>query len=684
MDQTLFKTIKDEVRKRIDWEDGQATCYNQRFTGIRRAAKPYPGAPDTHHALIDTMIDKLRPFYLSQLYGQEHLSNFVSEKQQADEVTAQAEKLFDCELKQRSNFERAMFTSIDNMMMYGRGPVKVRWEDGKLQFTAIRPIFIIAPAATEELPEADWCVHVMHMSESQYRRNKAFTAKDEGFIKSITGKGGDDSGDSTRQNDDKLQRQGITVGEDDKQIVIWEVYEQQDDGTINVSTISPIAGPDKPIRADFGVPYLMDGKPFIPIVDIRYEITDQDYYSPRGVAEILRQDELELCKLRNSKLQYLDFHGHPQYTNEGTLSTPVNFKPQPGEILPAGIKPIPPVSAPMDFAQEIQMQRSLAEDRIQVPDLGASEHFASESDAKKTATGVNAIVAQSGAGNEMRSRVWKLQITALYKQAWSIFCMYSKGKKITLEDYTEVSPEALHDQYRIEPTGSADSASKEQRVAKAMALEQQFRGNPYVKQDEITKNVFEQDDPESVKRFYQIPAEAQQEQAEQQGVETLLMLAGRDAVVQMGDDDKAHVQDLVQTVQAKMGAGEPLSPDFLMRAVKHVQGHAQQMAQKKDKEGLAMIKQLEPMVQQLMQSIQQQPQPLMGGGAPPAPMGGDAAGGQTKESVSINYKDAPFSIQAQMEAQAGFHPAAPEERMAKHAMENPPPPPPAPKAPAAK
>jgi hypothetical protein len=47
---------------------------------------------------------------------------------------------------------------------------------------------------------------------------------------------------------------------------------------------------------------------------------------------------------------------------------------------------------------------------------------------------------------------------------------------------------------------------------------------------------------------------------------------------------------------------------------------------------------------------------------------------QTKESISINYKDAPPSVQRQMEIKAGFLPATPgeHEMQVGNAMPKPP------------
>src|SRR5262249_29686116 len=115
MDNDLYQDIRNEVLTRIDWETNQGTWYNMRYTGIKRAAKPYPNAPDMHYPLVDSFIEKLTPFYISQLYGQERLAAFVAGKPQPENLTTLGEKLFDYVVKHQTNFERAIYTSIDWM-----------------------------------------------------------------------------------------------------------------------------------------------------------------------------------------------------------------------------------------------------------------------------------------------------------------------------------------------------------------------------------------------------------------------------------------------------------------------------------------------------------------------------------------------------------------------------------------
>jgi hypothetical protein len=599
----FFSEIKNEIRTREKWEEKQAAWYRMRYEGIKRTKKPYPGAPDMHYPLVDTMIEKIKPFYIGQIYGQERLAAFTSGKPQAEDFTTLSEKLFDYTLKQRTNFENTIYTSIDHMLMYGRGPIKVYWsaENQKIEFSPVRPIYLIAPSWTEDLPDADWLVHVMHLSKAQYLRNKTYN-QDESFIKSITGRGNDDSGAQTSQQQSILRREGITHGAHDHMIVIWEVYSRDSDGNIKIDTISPMAGWDKPIRSQFGLPYKHGGFPF---ADLRYEITDPDYYAPRGIAEVLSHHEMDLNKLWNHKLQHLDFSGQPAYLREvGAVVSTTNLKQEPGRILPEGVVPVESPGAPLDFEKEMQLQRALSEDRVQVPDLSAGQHLTGKRGAKGevTATQINALVQQAAGGNDMRARVFRLQLSRLYQQGWSLVCQYDESGRV-LEDFTQVPNEALHDEYRIMPSGSADGLTKEQRIAKALTYKQVFQGSPNIKQNELDKWVLEQDDADLVKRFYQDPEDEQAGEMQKQAEEFLLMDSGFPPRVLPQQDDAAHFHAGMQWMEHKRVMREPIKPATAQLALVHFGQHEQQAKQKKDQNALAAAQQWQPYANILQQIL---------------------------------------------------------------------------------
>lgn len=587
-----------------------------RYDGIGRAAPPYPNAPNMHYPLVDTMIEKVKPVFIGQLYGQRLLADFTSGVPQDDALTSKAEQLFDYLLKQQTNFERTAYTSIDHMLMYGRGPMKVYWDadNKRIQFVPVRPIHIIVPSWTEELGEADWLVHVIHMSEAAYRRKKKYN-QDEAFIKRIKGKGDRDG--STGEHEDEIKlRSGITCGQDDRQIVLWEAYRRSGE-TIQIETASPML-PDEQMREDFPMPYRHGEMPF---GDLRYELADPDYYSPRGMTEVLSQRELALCKLWNHKLQFLDYAGQPVFKNAGGGVLPSNWKNEPGKILPQGIEPVDAKNAPLDFKEEMEMERALAEDRVQVPDLSAGQHLAGNrgSNGDITATQIQAITGQSNTANDTRSRIFRMQLAGIFGQAWELMnqFIFPQGA-VTLEDHSEVPQEALHAKYRVMPSGSPDSANRESRQARGIAFYQLLQGNPYIKQDELTTWTLEQGDATMVDRLVQEPMDAQQDQQEQQANELVLMENHFTPRVKPADDDKVHVSTMAEWGEWQIHTGNPVSPEMAGRVLAHLGQHEQQMDQKKDKEGLALLQKLQPYVQ-ILQSLAAQGQMQMQGGMPGQP-----------------------------------------------------------------
>ncbi len=74
----LFNDIQDALKSRVDWASRQVTFYKLRHQGLRRINKPYPNAADLHFPLVDTMIERIKPFYFQQLYATEQFATFVS------------------------------------------------------------------------------------------------------------------------------------------------------------------------------------------------------------------------------------------------------------------------------------------------------------------------------------------------------------------------------------------------------------------------------------------------------------------------------------------------------------------------------------------------------------------------------------------------------------------------------
>src|SRR5215472_4679099 len=233
--------ILDALKDRTTWDMRQETWYKMRHTGIRRISPPYTGAADLHFPLIDSLIERMKPFYYKQLYATDQFAAFVSLKTQPSDTTSAVASWFDYRLKQKTNFERKILTSIDAMLMAGRAPMKIYWDfaQKKLCFSAVAPIYFILPSDVEDLQDAPWCVHVMLMSVDEYKSNPNFR-QDQDFIDKIRGNTTAETGiyGVGTQWDTIKRREGITFSKTNDQVIVWEVYGRSD-GKVYFDTYSP-------------------------------------------------------------------------------------------------------------------------------------------------------------------------------------------------------------------------------------------------------------------------------------------------------------------------------------------------------------------------------------------------------------------------------------------------------------
>jgi len=602
MTRDRFDQILSALKGRAAWETKQLNWYNVRHSGLDRGARPYPGAPNVHFKLPDALIERLKPFFIQLIYGMEVLASFISRRVGQDAgMTSAVASWFDYQLKQRSNFDREIMIAIDQMLQGAMQVVKVRWDvDAKqLAFDARDPLYIIVPRGTQEIKDADWLIDVIPMSVDQYKANPAFN-QDEEFVKSIRGKGnttGDQSGIAGKQQHQEM-REGITHSDDEHTIVVWECYlRDRVNKCITVETIAPVLGADgAAIRQPFQLPYnkhlFKTGERF-PFMKFRTEVKEKSYYSERGIPEITFQNEQILNKVWNTQLTWMDFFAQPMFrqAQSGGMPNLNNFRTVPGGVAPFGLEPLESMSAPMDLDKQMQFARALAEYRVSVPDLGNSQHLTpyGGSGGDKTAREVSAIVDLSGMSNDVRSRVFRLDLNELLNLSWSLLLQYATEElNYVLQDSVEaLDASALHEDYEIQPNGSPDSWNRQGQLAKAVNRFRMFRDDPFINQGELRKSVLELDDPRLIKRLFVEPQEAQQGETENQHVELLLMENRFAAKVDQRDDDKTHLKVIEQWFPVRMqeeqtGEKPPLNAISAGLVFQHIQEHGEALRRKKD------------------------------------------------------------------------------------------------------
>ena len=569
----LYTALLDDLRARTGWEERQRIWYEMRHNGLRRKKK-LPWQADLHYPLADSIIGKLKPFYYQQVFSNEVVATFVPVKPQNEALTQAVSRYFDYTIKQNSNFETEILTVIDAMLMSGLNLLKISWdEDAKsLRFDSVDPVHAILPYYTRDIKSCDRLCHVIPMSVNQYRNNSLYN-QDETLINKIKGRTSEGTRFSTLE-DTKLRREGITVGTEDDQIIVWEVYERTDDGKILVHTFSPVE-PEVDIRPTFELPFDHGQMPFVPFV---MEIKDKGVYSGRGICEIVAPFEAYMCKLMNEKADAMTLYNRPLFRCEQDIPNTNNLKFGPATILPVGVAPVTMPQPPISFDQEMINQRMISEYLTSMPDFGLAQQGNTKN--ARTATEVSQIGALMGQSTDLRARIFRISLGYVFRQAYSVLCQFGK-KNLSYsfqETFGEVPPEALEQAYAIHPSGSADGINKAVQYQKAFARLQSLANNPFVDQPALVRSVLEIDDPALINKLLRDPNEKQQDQAEDQASENLIIESGFPARVRQTDDHLAHIQVLVGRVNmlAQQGGGSPQSQQLYGQ---HLEAHLQALGQ---------------------------------------------------------------------------------------------------------
>lgn len=607
---TDHQEILEAIQARTTWESRQATWYKMRHDGLRRLNKPFPGAADMHFPLGDMLIEKLKPFYLSQLYTSDTIASFTSLK--ADSVAHQnaAAFWFDWQLKQDSNFEDQIAIAVDKMLNCATVPVKVYWDTQaeRIAFKTINPIHLIVPPHTGRLAEADWIVHVQPYSKHAYKRLPGFATDAETLAAICEGEG--NAGTAAAYEQAKMTREGITKATTKGQIIVWEVYTRDEKNQWHVRTYSPVA-PTRLLRGDFILPYnkgIFGSKvPPPPFFEMTVERKDEGYYDPRGIMERIAPFEASLCKDWNTAKDYQTLTSTPVFSAENGVPNTQNLRMRPGEILPFKVQAVTMPGAPVDIDKAMMGTRSVAEQLIAAPDFGTGSQTQGKDN--KTAREVSLIASVMGQASDMRSRQFRRELAQGLRMAWAIALQYAAERldyRDNVGSFTQLDKAAFGASYVIELNGSGDNWNRSMVVQKAQARFQLFKGDPFINQEELRRDLLNSDDPRLTKRLLLNAGTQQAAQIEDQAQEISIMLLGYPAEVRETDDDAAHIQSVAGFVQRRAQRNEPLTGEQLALFARHVNTHALKLRETNPDRWKQVAAQIEPFVRQLEQAAQAQ------------------------------------------------------------------------------
>jgi hypothetical protein len=592
-----------------------------------------------HVPIGDTIIGKLKAYYIQWIFGPELLASFYSLSDQGDSYTDSVAQWFDYQVRECSNFPTMAICAIDSCLQNGMGFLKPYWDSRKerLAFASIHPYFIIAPPWTQELNEADRVVHVMHMSKDEYLRsaeNKGYNT-DPDFIDSITGEGKPDS----KYQDQRYTAEGLSYTRLKDLIILWEVYVRGSDDQIEVQTFSPLQ-PDEPARNPFRLPYQHKQ---IPIIQLPYELMDPGFFSSRGVMELVQMYEASACKMWNEKLDFMSIANRPVLSTQGGSINAQNIRWEPGAVYDSVLQLVQQPPPPVDFDQEVQNNRSMAEQRVGIPDFGIGDQ-ADSAGKNKTATETNAITTVMQQSNDLRARVTKNSITSVFEQAWSILRQYKKddldyfwrNERITLDDA------AFDNAYVLRPNGSVDGYSREKEIQKLMQLRQMAQGSPWIKVPEIDRKIIELMDSQWINQVFTEPEDVQADQQEDQAIENSVMLDGFLPRVMPNDDHVIHLTIMdgfigwTQNPANGIKIAPVVLPTFMQHGMNHIEAaradpaymkaHGPDIAKFANKiaatqKQMAQQQAAAAQAQTAMANLRGVTPPGMGGGAPAMPPG---------------------------------------------------------------
>jgi hypothetical protein len=601
----LYGEINNDLRDRIKWENRQIIWQKMRNLGMGRVNRPWPGAANVHVPIADTIISKLKPYYIVWIFGPELLASFYSLEDQGDSYTNSVAQWFDYKVRETSNFSEQVVCAVDSCLQNGMGVLKSYWDTAseRIAYASVHPYFIIVPPySTFDFNRCDRVVHVMQYSEAEYMRDaeaKGFNT-DETFVESIRGEGRPDQ----KYEHYRYTAEGLSYVRLKDLIILWEVYLRQTDGQILVKTFSPLL-PDEPARGDFKLPY--EHKQ-VPLTMVPYELTDGAFYSSRGVCELVQMYEASACKTWNEKLDFMSIANRPVLGAQGGSINAQNIRWEPGAVYDAILQLVQQPSPPVSFDEEINSNRSMAEQRVGIPDFGVAGP--SQPTGNKTATETNVITNVMQQNNDLRARMLKSAMTRIFEQSWGLLKQYDRAsldyfwrkKRITLEDA------AFDNKYVLKPNGSVDGYSREREIQKLMQLRQLSQGAPWIVTPEIDRKIVELMDAQWVSDLYKEPQDIGSDQAEEQAIENALLSDGFVPQVKPSDDHLIHLQTLDGFIGYKGQQGQALNPQQLGMCMAHAQMHLG-AARSNAQYWKAHAQALQPFVQkvaQTMKGLQQQ------------------------------------------------------------------------------
>lgn len=627
--QDIYDAVSEAIQNRRQYEERLRVCWDVRHHGISRK-RERNWQSNTPLKIADPAIDVIKPQLVQGIFTADTIATFTSmDAGLPNEFAKLASQFFSDHVKRQTNFFRQYVIVTDMELQDGKAIFKTIWNPDKqqLEFHAIQSIYLIVPTDTEELEDAPWVCQVHRESVRSYKKlakAKGWPMDDE-FIGTL--KGQNKSSVTARYVDDKMRREGLHYSGNPNEIIIWEVYERNDEDELTVTFFSP-NNIEQPLAAAEPFPY-KHGE--LPYVDFGAELKDKDYHSPRGVVEKILPEERIATQYRNYISDHAAFSARPMFTTNGTpIGNTNNLSADPGKVFPGvDLKPITMADPPEVLAEEMNNARQQGERLGGAGDYALSQN--QPSGKPRTATEIGVVAQQSSVGMDLRSRLNRDSLTRVLNQGWRLIVQYKPTslKYFFNQEMGTLPAEALADAYLIQPSGNPDGYSRAFETAQVMQVVQQCKGDPAYDQDELKKLALEVIDPMLVKRLFIGTQVAQKREAEDQAFDVLLLREGFPTSINPGEDQAARAMITAQYLQRVVLEHEPTPQRGMAMLQQHILARVAVLQQQNPPAAAQLKAQLKQLQAQTIAMVKQQEAQAAAAagpqGIPPVPVGAPVA-----------------------------------------------------------
>lgn len=406
--------VEDNIKKRSAWEQNQKNWFNIRYFGIGRE-RQYDWQSDLPFKLSDSVIERIKAQDVAHVFNSELLAEFTSKDPIANiEQTVLLAQEFDHILRNDSNYTREIQPVLDMRCMYGGSFLYFDYDykHSKLNNKAYKMLDVVAPRNTKSIDEAaNFCL-LTEMSAIDYVMDGRFSNRDEKYIKKLIG------GENDAQEDHQSDKDELAGFEKSNEVIEVRMFFERCEGGWYCYFYCP-NDLSQWLREPYQLPYEVDGIPFAPIVFFPYEITDVGgIYDSRGIVQKLSEEEAELTRLRNLKLDNITLASIPFFKSSLETAAPSNIAVGTLKAMPQGVdlSYFPGNGVNYDAAMNEVLSR--AEQRVAAFDNTITD-MANQS-SRRSATESEMIGTVAVQGTNYRNRILRNSLCEYYKKAYAV------------------------------------------------------------------------------------------------------------------------------------------------------------------------------------------------------------------------------------------------------------------------